>query len=300
MSDNGKIPEDCILNAFGVPVPKKMFVKVSDIPEANWLVEGIAMETGIGFLIGNPEAGKTTFVLQIIDAMIRKADSLCGLRIKSVPTLLIEQDEGPRLFRNHIDRVLPELPCLADMDLPSEYVTWTGKGFKNLKELIGAYQAKLVFIDSFTSLGIDDINHPSVGKVSDEARVIANETGCAIMFIHHLNKEGDQMGSMLNKAKADFMAKLDNSGLWLDKARGSITCLREKEKVLPITRTNGSILFRLSMTARARTLVHLNHSEGIDVLMEEYPTNRNSARVTLSKTRKEMGIIEDEIAIPVN
>jgi RecA-family ATPase len=186
-----------------------LFGRVSDIREANWIIEGLAMEQGLTMIFGDKGQGKTSLSLQILHTMLSQ-NKLFGLETNPVNTFIVEQDESPRIFRNHRDRVLRELPTLEDMEIPKVFVTWLPNSgdFDNLVDLIRAFPAKLVIIDSFTSLGIPDINHPNTSSVLDRLRQINAEEDCSIILLHHVNRKGDILGSVTLQIKVDNLIEM--------------------------------------------------------------------------------------------
>ena len=261
-----------------------LFIRVDDIEPAKWIVEGLAMEQGLTIIFGDKGAGKTTLSMQLLDAMLANK-KLFGLDVEPVDAFIIEHDEPPRVFRNHRDRILAELPLLKDMEIPKVFVTWrqSNQDFTNLVDLIRAYPAKLVIIDSFTSLGIPDLNHPNTSTLLDRLRQINVEEDCSIILLHHYNRKGQILGSVTLEIKADNIVELNSDGLKFHKTRGELTNVWGN--TLPIKRSNGSILFKLPLAQRAKMLK--GKPEAMDILAEEYPdSSRESRRVTLSKAKK--------------
>ncbi len=268
-----------------------LFVKVSDIQPANWIIEGLAMEQGLTILFGDKGVGKTTLSLQILHALLSE-ERLFGLKVRKANAFIIEQDEPPRVFRNHRDRILGQLPRLGDMEIPKVFVTWDSRkeDFTNLVDLIRAYPAKLIIIDSFTSLGIPDLNQPNTSAILDRLRRINSEEDCSFILLHHVNRKGDILGSVTLQIKADSLIELNNVGLKFHKTRGEIAIPLGKENTLPIVRNNGSILFKLPMAQRAKML--LGNPDAPHILQGEYPKSTSgSIRATLAQAKRGANVI---------
>lgn len=265
---------------------EQLFMRVNELQPASWIIEGLAVEQGLTVLFGDKGVGKTTLAMQILHALLAR-ENLFGFDVNPVNAFIVEQDEPPRIFRNHRDRILSELPLLENMEIPKVFATWDSRtgDFSNLVDLIRAYPAKLIIIDSFTSLGIPDLNHPNTSALLDRLRQINSEEDCSFILLHHVNRKGEILGSVTLQIKADNLVELSGQGLKFHKTRGEIHSLRGD--TLPIVRTNGSILFKLPMSQRARMLV--GNSAAMDILTEEYPrSTQASRRVTLSRVASEL------------
>lgn len=272
---------------------ESLFIPLSKIPPVNWIIEGLAIEQGTTVLFGDAGAGKTTLSLQILHAMLAKEKLFC-LETKHVNAFVVEQDESWGVFRNHRDRVLTELPLLESLVIPIPPVTWNGnKGnFTYLEELIKAYPAKLVVIDSFTSLGVPDINHPNTSLLLDKLTELNSGINCSFLVLHHVNRQGGILGSVTLQFKVDNLVELDAKGLIFHKTRGILKNVPDRVKtkqgkkpILPIERQGKSILFRLPMSARAKMLVGI--PEAKEILACEYSgSTTGSIRATLDKAKK--------------
>jgi RecA-family ATPase len=106
-------------------------------------------------------------------------------------------------------------------------IVWEKNDFnKDFDLTLSAYKPDVVFIDSYTSLGIPDITRPESGLVFDAMNRKAREYKCAIILIHHTNLSGEQMGSSLHRAKVSSIVSISKLGedrimITQDKIRGS-------------------------------------------------------------------------------
>jgi predicted ATP-dependent serine protease len=279
------------------PRREELFKRVSEVDPAEWIVEGLAIEEGISILFGDKGVGKTTLSLQLLNAVMSRQNRVLGLKVKPVEAFIIEQDESPGVFRNHRDRVLEKLPSLDGLEVPKVFVMWNERGndFDYLEELIKQFPARLVIIDSFTSLGIPDINHPRTSIILDTLRRIGNKTDCSFILLHHVNKGKTILGSVTLQIKADSIAELTPKGLEFHKVRGEMPYL--PKNTLPIWRSSTDITFHLRMKFRARMLINdraVSNEQALAILQEEYPNSTpGSIRSTLAQARSEAGTIRD-------
>ena len=192
---------------------KELFISVMDLPEVEWVVEGFIVREGITLLFGDAGIGKTSLMLQLIGCVTEVKPFLDQSVIKS-NVLLVEQDEGPSVLRSHIQKMVFAHPSLWWLKLPKNTIYWNNasRNFEAdgmiLKELIAYSSADIVIIDSLTSLGIEDINHPSSSIVFDRLRDMANKLRCSFVVLHHPNKSGGIMGNNLIEAKVDCLVQM--------------------------------------------------------------------------------------------
>jgi predicted ATP-dependent serine protease len=277
---------------------KSIFTNVMDIPEADWIVEGFVVEEGLTLLFGDSRVGKTSLMLQLITCLAEGKEFL-GLDTRKAEMLLIEQDEGKRLLRNHIQRMLPVYPSLKWTDVPNSQISWNSakKEFQysehSLEKLISYFWHPIVIIDSLSSLGIEDINHPSCSLIFDRLRDITGKCRCSFIVLHHPNKSGDVMGSNLIKAKVDCMLHLQKDKLIFEKVRGELPkAVTEKPGEAPslnIKQDPNFLVFRMGMAERARMLVSqgIERDAAIVTLESEYGASRANARTTYNRAKQE-------------
>ncbi len=249
---------------------KQVFHNVLDIPEADWLVEAVIPVQGISLLYGDAGIGKTTLMLQLIDAVQRTVDFI-GLSTKPSKVLLIEQDEPTNLIRSHVERMLPDCPSLTDLKVPASFLSWEDKtkdfevgggiprdAASSLEELIFLSDSKIVVIDSLTSIGIADINNPGVSLLFDRLRRVSATYGCSFVLLHHPGKSREIMGSNLIKAKVDVILHLNKDRLTFQKLRGTTPKIAKfepgKQPYLSIKQDPNTITFQLADTS-VRNLV---------------------------------------------
>lgn len=212
----------------------ELFGRYDQLPEAKWIAEGIVMEGGITILAGEYGVGKSTLVMQMIDTFNRRKQ-LFDLETNPVKTLLVEQDESHYVMGNHIRRLLPVLPTLKDLEYPKKQLRWdtiTDRlNIDDLENFISAYPAGLVVIDSLTSIGLPDINHPSMGDLFDQLRAVVNTTKVSILILHHLNRRGEILGSIQIWNKPDNVLELQSDGLIFYKVRGNTPHIKDIKKI---------------------------------------------------------------------
>ena len=213
---NGKFPDNLIL------IPSDYVGDVREAAEPDWIIPGIAVRNNTTLLYGDAGVGKTTFYLYLADALMNGGEFM-GIQCSRCKPLVVCQDEDHSLLKNHWATMgKTDILPVAKKD-----IVWDKKDFNEDFELtLTAYEPDIVFIDSYTSLGIPDITRPESGSVFDATNRKAREHKCAIVLIHHTNLSGEQMGSSLHRAKVSSMVSIgkmdeDHIVVTQEKVRGS-------------------------------------------------------------------------------
>ena len=253
---NNRFPDNPIL------IPSDYVADVREATEPDWVIPGIAVRNNTTLVYGDAGVGKTTFYLYLTDALINGSE-FAGIQCTRCKPLIISQDEDHSLLKSHWATMgKTELLPVAIKD-----IVWDKKDFNNDFELtLAAYQPDVVFIDSYTSLGIPDITRPDSGLVFDALNRVARKYACSIILIHHTNASGEQMGNSLHRAKVSSMVSISRTDdnhivVTQEKLRGS----HFEPIVIRFDREN------LSMEAEAGSL-----REQVWRLLDEASTNVDS------------------------
>jgi hypothetical protein len=204
-----------------------ILLDIDSVKEPDWLVEGIVVRQGLTLIYGDSGVGKTTFCLYLIDAL-QAGINFFGRKCKQSNVILVEQDQSPPILKSQKNK-LGKPKRLA---IVKESVLWDNENKKfndNLNDKILNLCPDVVIIDAYTSLGIEDINHPSAGLAFDALRRFSQDFDCSFVLIHHTNKSGDQMGSGLNVAKMDSVIHMSPIGK--KDSQGYIEIKAEQQKV---------------------------------------------------------------------
>jgi len=207
-----------------------LVMDVSDVDDPEWIIKGIIVLNGITFIIADSGVGKTTICIYI-DECMRKGNDFFGLPCKKGSVIFVENDESAEMLKSQVKTIDPS----KHLNIATCEVIWdanAGKFNPEFEDLLFYYTPDVVVLDSYTSLGVPDITSPSSGLVLDELRRLAKTHHCAFVILHHVNKQGDQLGSNLHRAKADVILTITDSSndtivITQDKVRG--------EKFEPLT-----------------------------------------------------------------
>jgi hypothetical protein len=165
----------------------------------DWLVAALMPMATTALLYAEAGTGKTLLVNSIIKAVAGGQD-WNGYPTKHGKVLYIQTDE-PEVNTAH------NLKEAGFESVPNEnltiYFKWQFSQMAKLKETIEQEQPKLVVIDSLTSCNRNtavEEKNVEYARTLYELRDIAMETGCAIIVLHHENKNGQVRGTTAIKA----------------------------------------------------------------------------------------------------
>ena len=188
-------------------------------PQVEYLVEGMLPRGQLTLFAGPPKGGKTTYMTDLVGCMV-KGDEFCGrgTTLKEDECILWATEEPKELFLERIvnerdwsPEMLARTLVTFRMAAPSHY-RW--KDFmpqlaKAVNELAaqGGRKVALLILDTFQDWSdLDDNDENHTGAVKRELRYIRNfmqETGCAVMILHHTRKaEGGFISDKIRGASA--------------------------------------------------------------------------------------------------
>lgn len=271
------------------------FKRYLDLPQINWIVEGIVGEGQITTLFSTFGLGKTSLILQMFDSLSR---NLGFFTFETNPTdyCIIEQDEGNYEMASHVRKMLPNCPALENLSYPNVYISWNEEteiaaGARELRALTS--QFGITVIDSLSSMGIKDINHPSMGRLFDMTRQAITDSKHAVVFLHHCNRRGEILGSVQILNKSSNIVEVSPDGLIFHKVRGEVPHVILKKKVgkkqrpfYPIKQNEDSLIFEFAGEAEITAMVEteLTQSEAIDKLSTLHKISHNAARMRLTRS----------------
>lgn len=168
--------------------------------EKDFIINGIMKPKRLYCLNALPKIGKSMLALQLSDSVTNNKQFL-GMDINPSPVLYIStENDGNQLNERtklmnitlkddqfkYIDRYEYNSFNLRDMQ----------KEFKNFAEELNG---KLVIIDMLKDIEFDfhyDINnYQDIDKALKELRYLCDKYNFSILYIHHLNKKGNSLGS---------------------------------------------------------------------------------------------------------
>jgi predicted ATP-dependent serine protease len=202
---------------------------LSDLPQLDYIVEGIIPERSVGMFFGDPGAKKTYSICSLSSCVAQDKPWL-GFAVKGCKVLIIDEESGElRLGRRLGMAIRGEL---GGADIPIEFVSLANfkldkkDDLPELQQLITDTGAGLVIIDALADVMDGDENaKKDTQPVFTALRKLAELTGAAIIIIHHANKGGGYRGSSAIKGALDFMYKVES-----DEESNFITFKAEKAR----------------------------------------------------------------------
>ena len=278
----------------------------------DWLVAALMPMATTALLYAEAGTGKTLFVNNIIKA-VAGGEDWNGYPTKHGKVLYIQTDE-PEINTAH------NLKEAGFESVPNEnltiYFKWQFSQMAKLRETIEKEKPKLVVIDSLTSCNRNtavEEKNVEYARTLYELRDIAMETGCAVIVLHHENKNGQVRGTTAIKANVSEVWHLKRCDklssthrlLEIEKSRAGCNGTRQLQldtydlswqdqgEYDPKSQDGQSS----SMSTGARLLAHLKERPGVifepSELVYEFGKSRDAIRKALARLHKS-GLIECE------
>lgn len=182
---------------------------LENLPEIEYMVEGLLPTGGLSIISGDPKAGKSTLVRQLTKAVLQ-GDKFLGREVQTGDVLYLALEEQGQTLREEFKHVKTDKKIIfhiGDLRVPNP----TG----SLRDIILEYGFRFIVIDTlhlFTQ--IDNINdYTECNKKLSAVRNVARDTGAHIIMVHHSNK-GDakrgrsMLGSQALTGSADCIIQL--------------------------------------------------------------------------------------------
>jgi hypothetical protein len=186
-------------------------------PPIESIIEGIITRGSVNVLVGKFGSKKTWSAISA-GACVALSKVWLGHPVKQGNVLIIDEESGDeRLSRRLAMAIQGEL---ADESIPIYYISLAQFNLyrepEDAQEMIKAIHevdAKLVIIDALADImaGGDENSVKDTQPVFMQLRMIAEQTGAAILVIHHVNKMGDYRGSTAIPGAIDNMVLVESA-----------------------------------------------------------------------------------------
>ncbi|WP_374825419.1 AAA family ATPase [Aerosakkonema sp. BLCC-F183] len=252
-----------------------------------WLIPGIVPGRGVTILGGAPGAGKTTIAYDMA-ASILYQESFLGEDIdRPGKVLFVSSDEQPCFAQ---DKFINRGFTFNDQ---WQFVTdWDISQKQEFEEYLDDFRPLFVMMDSFAAIHRDE----SFDENSSQAKAniywlesMANKYGCAILLIHHCNKNSEQKG--VAKLRGNTAIAGACSAVLLLEGEGNV-------KSLSAVKMRGSELFKWDVkldpeTGRYSVVQGKIDDSAAKTLSEKilllFSTKYPTTRLEVSEIREEVG-----------
>ena len=174
-----------------------------------WTIAGILPESSVMLLAAAPGSGKSTLLYNWA-LSVATGTPWSDRRCKQGKVLVIQCDEPVVDAAEKLQIIGYDKPSL-DFDKIGFIERWRFADIPFLVRYIKKHRPQLVMIDSLTAClaGMDvDLIRSDAGNCIYELRDIANDYGCSIVILHHLNKSGGIRDSSSFEANVSEVVKL--------------------------------------------------------------------------------------------
>jgi hypothetical protein len=181
-------------------------------PPINWIVNSVISVGSVSVFHGDGGTGKTRSLTCLAVSVANGKPWLDFSTVKT-PVLWIDEEGG----RKRTTRWLGEALRGQDCDNSSDLYASSLAGFKAdnkgdcilLEKLIRNYKVGLVIIDVLAFvMGGDENSKEDVQPVFNNLKRVAEATSCAIILIHHDNKQGGIRGSTAIRDAVDLCVQV--------------------------------------------------------------------------------------------
>lgn len=212
------------------------YVKISKFiqekEEVSWLVEGLLPNIGWTLFYGLKGIGKTTFAIQMCEAL-QAGTVFLDRKTRKTRILFIQADSQAIEWREIVKRVSPKNEGFTVVDVPAACLG-DRDHVNSLANFVKVVKPGYVVWDSLYKLANEDINNPKILKSIDTMSMVCE--GIPWMLIHHPPHEVSRAaGSSSLGANCSNEWCLLNTKLRIDKARLTPIkeILLERQKVEP-------------------------------------------------------------------
>lgn len=196
--------------------------------EVDWLIDGLLPDTGWTLFCSPPGTGKSTFALQLCDAL-QKGTPFLDRPVKKYPFVYVQADGASPEWRSMCKRIAPKSVGKSIIDVPTyaldnpSYVEYIAKAIIHI-------QPGFVVFDSLYNLTAQDINTPKILLAINTMKQCALANSIPWMLIHHPTKSdpNNPAGSSSLVANCSNDWALSKQRLHIRKGR----LVRDKEVLL--------------------------------------------------------------------
>jgi hypothetical protein len=198
----------------------RRIAEIREQPGMAWLVEGLWMHQGVGFLFGSPKSLKTWLALDLALSVASRTAALGAYAVAQAgAVLLFVAEDAPVAVRARLAGMATQRGVSLD-HLPIHLVMHRSLRLESPKDqarlaaTVAAYRPKLLVLDPFVRLSsIDENSSQEVSSVLASLRELQAAMGVAILVVHHARKNGGHgaAAGLALRGSGDFWAWADST-----------------------------------------------------------------------------------------
>ena len=173
-------------------------------PRTHWLVDKRIPYGSLSALVGESGTGKSTFLSQLAISIIKRDRTFLGynLSTRSKKVLYVSTEDGLAFTHERLSKQLGYSEDMFSSDgilinqdpyLSNIWFLFDNKDvIDSITQLLETESIDLVMVDAYSDVFEEDMNHANkVRQFLTEYGKLADQYGCAILFMHHYGK-GDR------------------------------------------------------------------------------------------------------------
>ena len=170
-------------------------------PSTHWLVEKRIPYGSLSALVGESGTGKSTFLSQLAISIIKGEDTFLdySLTTRSKKVLYVSTEDGLTFTHERLSKQLGYSEDMFSTDgilikkdpyLSNIWFLFDNKDvIDSITQLLETESIDLVIVDAYSDVFDEDMNHANkVRQFLTEYGKLADQYGCAILFMHHFGK----------------------------------------------------------------------------------------------------------------
>ena len=194
--------------------------EIDAMPDPEWVIQGLIIERGLGFIYGRPGSGKSFVALDIALRSAHRLPDWFGREIvRNGPVVYLScEGTGDMKFRIAAWRVDKGVERSDQFYLVHESINFMTEAdvakvlrtIQSVAERAGAHPA-LVFVDTVSRVlpGADENKQQDMTLFVRACDAIREAFHCAVVGVHHTSREGNLRGSTVFDGAGDFLLAVE-------------------------------------------------------------------------------------------
>jgi hypothetical protein len=180
------------------------------MPEREWVVEGLIPTGSLSLLSGREKAGKSLFLIDLVTS-VATGEPFLERETRAGPAGLLFLEDHPGDVRDRIDKRIPARDDSPLYFLPADgsledlrFSLTDDDSLARLEETVTFYKLRLLAIDPLREThNLAENDADQMAPVIRPLRQLAHHLNVAIVLAHHQNKAGESRGSTAIRASVD-------------------------------------------------------------------------------------------------